>query len=66
MRGAHGDWYDGLCSDVVEEDGHMKYVLHLENGDILKIPVDDVCEILETQKKYRAGQCAVIPFKRRA
>jgi hypothetical protein len=64
MRGAHGDWWDGLCSDMIEEDGFMKYVLNLDNGDVLKICVDDICEILETRKTYRAGQCAVIPFRR--
>lgn len=64
MRGAHGDWWDGLCYDVLEEDGVMKYALRLDNGDTLKIPVDDISEILETQKRYKAGKCAVIPFRR--
>lgn len=64
MRGAHGDWYDGLCVDVMEEDGHMKYALALDNGDTLKIAIDDVCEILETKRRYRIGDCAVLPFRR--
>lgn len=66
MRSSLGDWWDGFCFDLVEEDGHMKYVIRLDNGDTLKIPVDDICEILETKKSYKIGDCAVIPFRRQA
>lgn len=64
MRDAVGEWWDGFCFDLLEEDGQMKYALRLDNGDTMKLPVEDITAVLEKQKKYKAGRCAVLPFRR--
>lgn len=66
LMDATGTWWDALMEDCCEIDGNMFYSLLLDNGDSLKIPVDDISAILEKRKKYKAGKCAVIPFKRKA
>lgn len=65
-RCAHGEWWEAYCSDIADVDGVSMYILHLDNGDVMKIPVEDITAILETKKRYKAGDCAVIPFRRRA
>lgn len=61
IRDGLGDWWDGLLVDVIEEDGKMRYLLFLDNGDTLKIPVDDESGIIEKRnsKKISAN---VLPF----
>jgi len=62
---AFGTWWDALMEDCCDIDGNMFYKLRMDNGDTMHLPVDDISGILEKQERtYKAGQCAVIPFKR--
>jgi hypothetical protein len=65
LRDAMGEWWDGLLEDVVEEAGRLRYVLRLDDGYVLKIPVDDESGILDRRIPETRGSCRVIPIKKK-